>query len=278
MNDTDEPVTAGRPTLKHLILVPTGGLCNRLRAIASARRLAKQLKSRLSLVWEWGEFQEFFVPIPEIEIVQRAPDLGQKVIHHQPFRVARSHRRTIDVFSEIVEVHSGYIFYGNHERPSRLLSVIADDIPAPAGSVSARIETFSRERFQRTVGFHLRRTDHEMANRCSPDHLFISLGTTLVAEGRSLFLATDNEETRGKMARHFGQHLVVYPRSGIYENWPRGYHRVGLEDDIIDLFLLARTDYVVGSHGSSFSQVAIALNRSAKSFFLRLPQLMDSGG
>ena len=48
--------------LRRLSLVGTNGLCNRLRAIASARRLCAILSARCSIVWDWGEYTSLFEP------------------------------------------------------------------------------------------------------------------------------------------------------------------------------------------------------------------------
>jgi len=42
------------------------------------------------------------------------------------------------------------------------------------------------------------------------------------------------------------------------------------EDDLLDLFLLALTEYVLGSYWSSFSDIATAMNGSTRPKILKL--------
>src|SRR5262245_14328154 len=46
--------------LEHLILYPKGGLCNRMRAIASARRLCSRAGARCTIAWDWGDYRAVF--------------------------------------------------------------------------------------------------------------------------------------------------------------------------------------------------------------------------
>src|SRR5437867_3975326 len=49
-----------RPVLEHLVVDPMGGLCNRLRAIASARRLCAKAGARCTVIWDWGDYRTLF--------------------------------------------------------------------------------------------------------------------------------------------------------------------------------------------------------------------------
>src|SRR5450631_2348563 len=46
--------------LEHLILRPERGLCNRLRAIASAKRICAITGARCTIVWDWGDYGALF--------------------------------------------------------------------------------------------------------------------------------------------------------------------------------------------------------------------------
>src|SRR5260221_1407769 len=55
----------------------------------------------------------------------------------------------------------------------------------------------------------------------------------------------------------------LYPKNPkIAQRWPREFSLEEIIDDYVDLLLLASCNYVLGSKGSSYSRVAMALNRS----------------
>lgn len=62
--------------LRNFVLVPRAGLGNRLRAIASARRLCARCGIKCVVVWNWGDFHQLFISDPAIECI---PQLSRKM-------------------------------------------------------------------------------------------------------------------------------------------------------------------------------------------------------
>jgi len=246
--------------LKHLILSPQNGLCNRLRAIASARRICHRLSARCSVIWDWGDFWQFFAPLPDVRIVRLAPRCtpGEKRMHNFAYR-----QRFIDVRAATVRVRSGLAFWGSDEQPIRSTH-LTEYYPRPHVRLQETIERFAASHLRQAVGMHIRRTDNEKSIRLSPDRLFLDEASRIVAADKRIFLATDNLETEAMMVREFGTAIVTHPRRQLLEErWPRPeFDPIALEDDLVDLFLLSRTQYVLGSRWSSFSGLAMALNGS----------------
>lgn len=60
--------------LKHLIVIPTGGLCNRLRVIASVLKVVDTSKTKVEIFWHKNEecfcdFEDILQPIENVTIV-----------------------------------------------------------------------------------------------------------------------------------------------------------------------------------------------------------------
>jgi hypothetical protein len=277
--------------LQHLILIPRGGMCNRLRALASARRLKARADCRCTLIWEWGEFEHFFAPLPDVEVVNRSKigrlernlRLTLDVLLRRPARyhkyqptrwdrlLQRDASRSVDLRQPVVELHSGAIF-GGHDEPRLYFPDIRDWLPGLSPRLEEQVEEFRRRHLRGAVGFHIRRTDHQLSTRSSPDALFFARAAELIAAGRRIFLATDNTATERQMRARFGDSLVVYPKqTALAERWPRPFHPLAADEDLIDLFLLARCEFIVGCYGSSYTDFAIALNGSPQ-----CEQLMDT--
>jgi len=256
-----------RSVLQHLVLIPQSGLCNRLRAIASARRLCQRFAARCSIVWDWGDFWDLFTKVPDVEIIQNLPQ-PDKVARHQPRHVDPT--RTVDITVRTLQLHSGQIFWGSHESQIQLHQLV-EYVPRLNSRLQGIVDDFAKRNLQNTVGFHLRRTDQAQSILHSPDVLFFRKANEIISEGKKIFLATDNLKTIKKFRRKFGDMIIVYPkRTELEKRWPRPqFDQMAVEDDLIDLFLLVKSEYIIGSHFSSFSCMARALNGSPKSAILK---------
>jgi hypothetical protein len=239
-------------------------MCNRLRAIASARRLCTLLGAKCTVVWEWGNFWHFFAPILDLSIINtNSPKLENcvKILEYRG-------NRTLDVNETNVQLISSQLFWGNHESPINTRDVVPF-LPALHPQLKSLVIDYKAKYLQNTVGFHMRRADNIEAAKLSPDHLFIDYARKLIDRGMKIFLATDNLLTEKQMKQLFGDHVISHPKRRVLrQRWPRTFDRLMAEDDLIDLFLLAETEFVIGCRASSFSSVAIALNGSENCKFL----------
>lgn len=256
--------------LQHLIVRTQGGLCNRLRAIACARRLCQRTRAKCSLIWNWGDFWHFFAPLP-----------GLDVLNYQPLCLGRQPRigdlpndqRVVDVRASTVKIRAAHIFWGNDE-PKIDTTDVAPFVPRLHARLETLVEAFAAEKFTRAVGFHIRRTDNKLAIAGSPDELFLAEAERVIAGGWKIFLATDNLATEQMMIDRFGASIITYPRrQQLTARWPRpDFDATALDDDLLDLFLLARTNFVIGCQCSSYSGMAMALNGSPLCRKLELPE------
>jgi hypothetical protein len=250
------------PYLKKLVLVPNSGLCNRLRAIASARRLCRQFQAHCIIVWKGGNFYNFFSPAPDFEIVRVRPFKVQQREIHLPQE--QNPCRAVDVNVASVLLNSGYLFWGSHE--SRItIKDVAPFLPSVHPRLMNSVEAFFCTHLENAVGFHIRRADSRKSTEGSPDCMFDQCARELIDQGKKIFLATDNMVTEQRMKEIFKDKIIVYPKRGHMEHrWPRNFNKDATEDDLIDLLLLAKTEFVIGSYWSSFSGIAIALNGSPR--------------
>lgn len=261
--------------LEHLVIHPRGGLCNRLRAIASAKRLCAKTGARGTIVWDWGDYQALFDDDTEWIPYTEQMDWQQNVIipgyHHirhiHPQDGGTSENRRVPVTTHPhIAVISWYVFCAAEEP---LLKGSEEGVfpwfPKPHPSILEKVSAFTEARFSsHTAGVHIRRTDHKRAILRSPDEAYFKEGDRLVDKGYHLFLATDNEETRRMMQQRYGRNLIHYPKaSQMKQRWPRETSTTeDVIDDMVDLWLLAACEFIIGSATSSYSRVAILLNGS----------------
>ena len=78
-----------------IYIEPQAGLCNRMRAIASAYQIAKELNTKLCVVWLcnndcMAKFSDLYQAIPNIDIIEIPAILGvQTTVRYQKWKTKR---------------------------------------------------------------------------------------------------------------------------------------------------------------------------------------------
>lgn len=254
--------------LEHLITVPLAGLGNRMRVIASARRLCALHGARCTVMWNWGRPGLFFAAAPDVEWSESLDGTeGYTVVRHvgegkggrpeDRLVPTREHRRLI--------VHSCYVFSAREEGELSSESALKPWLPRPSEGVRRAAAEFKAQRLGgRVAGMHLRQTDNKKASACAPLATYLEEGRRLVGEGYRLFVAADNAAAKRALASAFGDRVVTYPGTEREaDRWPReSVSLFDLVQDLVEFHLLASCDLVVGSAGSSYSRLAAIYNGS----------------
>jgi len=256
--------------LRHLVLIPKGGLCNKMLAIACAKRLCKKVGALCTIVWDWADYRDLFDD-REVEWISEVPtellNSGYRIRHKFLKEGGNTSNRRVPLSTHnLVILTSSFIF--NAEEEPTLAHEDAIDLrawfPAPHTKVRQRMEDFAKSQpLSNAVGVHIRRTDNVRSIMGSPDSLYFHEIDTRIPDTRPLFLATDNDHTRMLMKQRYGDRIVEYLKNPrLVKRWPRRFSLSDTIDDLVDLHLLASCESVIGSAYSSFSKVAIMLNGS----------------
>ena len=264
--------------LEHLVVVPKYGLGNRMRVIASAKRLCQITQAQCTLVWNWPGYDTLFQKDPLLEVISEIPrDIAAKyqvmcMKSEKEGGSPETRRIPLDQYRCLI-VHSCFAFCSiNDEKPLTEVD-LRNWFPQPSDGLRKRAAEFRDAKLSNLniVGLHMRRTDNKESLRDSPDDLFVKEINSLIQNGLMAFLATDNRETEEPMRARFGESVIFYPKNPCLTfRWPRrAFDLAETIDDYMDLLLLASCDYVLGSSGSSFSMVAMALNGSPECRSLR---------
>jgi hypothetical protein len=255
--------------MKHLILIGDGGLCNQLRAMASAKRLCALYNARCTFLWQWGRLEELFEPDPNVHIITELPKDPENYTYYNTFIQSQNGSELTQEFDfrhqSNVIIEACQIFNDRSEAKITLKDLI-NFLPKPSPSVLATVADFSKKHFdgKRVVGVHIRRTDNLNSIQMSPDHLFISKIQKLIHAGYKIFLATDNQQTLSEYLHKFPKDIITYEKQGsLNVRWPKQqFNFEETREDLVDLLLLSSCEYVVGCHWSSYSRTAMALNGS----------------
>ncbi len=121
------------------------------------------------------------------------------------------------------------------------------------------------------VGVHIRRTDHEIAIQNSPTEAFIeAIESEIQArENTHFYLACDDMMEKQTILRRFGSQRII-----TQENIPLNRDSLeGIWYACIDFFALSRTEKILGSYSSSFSDEASEIHKIQRLNVVRKPTL-----
>lgn len=259
-----------------LIVEPIGGLANRMRVIASALWLQKQMNCELKCIW--NENYELnapinkllkeinglsFIPKPKRWKYLKSTNQRNNIKRHIANIVNKS--LSIDYCIKqkdftryvwknkinIAEVAGSYknlyiqtceefgdnnLEFDKFEPVSDLVSVIENII----------------SKFSTTIGLHIRRNDNELSIKHSPLELFINQVEEEILTNRkaTFYLSTDDPIVEKIFKEKFDSQIISHKKE-FNRNTLKG-----MQDAVIDLFCLSKTLKIYGSYWSSFSDVA----------------------
>lgn len=251
-----------------ITLYPYGGLCNRLRALASALTLTRETGEALRVFWhlhpECGAaFESLFEPLTDCEL-RNVPSLPFRWERRRPrnFHLPVLLRRLTGVRSiddyaprqgDFASLRADsrrhtYVSSCHALQPRRSFSPFR-----PVAEIQERTDALTAQFAPTTYGIHIRRGDHTYCYEHSPLSLFEDkIAEILTAEPEArFFLATDSEEVRSTLRERFGTHILFQEQGELSRESTEGM-RVA----VTDLFALARTRKIFGSAASTYSETA----------------------
>ncbi len=265
--------------MKKITFVPVGGLANRMRSMASAVALAKNKKCEVDIMWfcDWAlnaPFSEIFKPFSIDGVSVCEAGFLRGLLYDRPrkrnFHLPRLFQKFYydfciyeDQIGEIREnnprllpvetAKRSYIasFYQFEAYETSLLHTLFRPVDVVMSEVDRRCRQFS----EYTVGVHVRRTDHQMSTNESPMELFFDVLDKELAihADMCIYLATDSEDVKAEMREHYGDRIITASSAADRDSVG------GIRDGVVDMYVLARTEKIYGSAGSTFSEMAATL-------------------
>ncbi|WP_125411797.1 hypothetical protein [Leeuwenhoekiella sp. MAR_2009_132] len=257
-------------------LIPVNGLCNRLRAIASAYVITKDNNTQLNVYWEKNDdvgcsYSDLFDPIPffNIEELTKQPYVyreGYKLNLYLPDFLRRIFGQRIWSAHKAEEnLNKNFdfkiFFRSNSWVWISSYNILSKKIPAdysifkPNSSVTLKLNEQLKLFSSSTIGIHIRRTDNTASIKKSPLKKFEERIRNEIEKDPnvSFFLATDDKFVIEKFRAQFGNRILtqgtVLNRNSL----------AGMVESAVDLFCLSNTKKIIGSYWSSFSTVASKL-------------------
>lgn len=245
-----------------LSIVSVGGLCNRMRVMASVMELAEELGCKAFFLWVKmpdmnASFHDLFKNYPaKVVVVKRAGRVFKAIDFLKKhwkgtiiddnfvysYIKGKGQEWKISLKGQSLLVHTCENLTGTENYKS---FIPTDAIISKADK---RIDV-------NTVGVHIRRTDNEKSRIYSPTEVFIDVMNRELSQNpeTKFYLATDDEEEEKYLKSFFGDKILTYKKRTIDRNDPHG-----IEDALVDLVNLSNCVKIFGSYFSSFSDTAAA--------------------
>ena len=263
-----------------LIVQPMGGLANRMRVIGRLRVLANKAHVPMEVLWVsnsdvGAKWCEIFEEPVDFTIREQSGSYQHEyffakwyknIIHHVwawmhrytwlPYNIVEkldedtSEEGLQRLFDRwIAQLQAGKILYistGDYLGENYDTSIFR-----PIATLQKEIDSYLPSD-KEVYGIHIRRTDNTWAKEASPLELFENkVVSILKKEPKALFyLASDDADTIAHFQKRFGDAILSRPKTF-------GRTSVqGIQDAIIEMWLLTKTKMIYGSFYSSYSGMA----------------------
>lgn len=264
---------------RQMLLVPSGGLGNRMRVLACAVTMMEKLPGRLDVVWFRhsglnASFASLFEPVDDDRLHLCEGGWFEALLWERPrrnnlfvprlfqrflFRARLYEQYVTPLFRQGFDFRAwasqGNVYMATYTRFFPYEKTTLQRLFVPVARLRERVDRCCKAFSSHTVGVHVRRTDHADAIAESPLELFyVQLDKEIVdcADTR-IYLASDSEEVKAEMKARYGARLLCSDRQA-----DRGTQE-GIEDGIVEMYVLSRTKTIYGSYLSSFSEIAAEL-------------------
>lgn len=268
-----------------LMMIPSGGLANRMRAIASAYAMTQNTGNRLQIVWfqDWAlnaPFEAVFMPSPLLCL--REATVTDKLLFDRarkknlwlpalPQRLLFEHKLHEDEIWPLMTERFDFASWSVDKRcymsnymdfypyDSTILHELFVPVKDISDAVSRNLDSLSSPH---TIGIHIRRTDHLISIDKSPTELFVDKIKQEIERNidTMVFLATDSNDVKDELKTVFGNRVVTPSEEARRDDIE------GIKAGLVDMYTLAATSRIYGSAGSSFSKMASRIGGIELSF------------
>ncbi len=260
------------------VFVPVGGLANRMRAISSAIEFAQKNERTIEIIWfqDYGmgaPFYKLFQPMNIAGVTIRDANFIDYFLYDRPrkknffipciFQSLLFNKRIYEnSFDFLLKSSFNFNSLSKHQRlfmasfyafypvvhPFKIFN--------PLSEIQGKIEQIISSFSSRTIGVHIRRTDNIESIVNSPLSLFITKMQAAIDENpqTDFYLATDSNEVKEELIRKFPNKIkttnLVLRRDSLE----------GIQNAVVELYVLSNTKEIWGSFNSSFSETSAQIS------------------
>jgi len=237
------------------------GLCNRLKRLVSLMRFSDYFNKKLYVRWKKTFeakccFSDLFET--ELQLTSKLPKgiFSNVYISGWNFWILPS-----EVQGETVKINNNFFWKPIDHKYQNIPKVLQKEFLkyfnqlTPVKKLKDTIKKNSKKITKNTVGVHIRRGDFikKYGPEMHADYKFMKAMDKLIQKNPKVnfFLATDSKDTEVLFKRRYGKKIFTYKKRSLNRN-----NKEGVQDALVDLLLLSKTNHIIGSHRSTFSEVA----------------------
>ena len=254
-------------------IIPTGGLCNRMRAMATGIAIARHFHSTPVVYWNNSQglkanFYDLFKKVSNDVIIIENSDWLHNIkdtksyILRWPllwmkynklfFNYNMLKKKKRNVLSQINNEDKNLLLVSCHPMCEQL------DIASlfvPIDEIQHEIDKIVQQFSQRTIGVHIRRTDNIESINSSPISAFERMIEIELRKDTNthFYIASDDNSVKSLFQKKYPQNVIT-----IFEDTSRNTYE-GMRFAVVDLYCLSKTSYIIGSYYSSYSHIASVL-------------------
>ena len=254
---------------------PIGGLCNRMRVIASAYQLIQPMGGKLIVKWTANEelncpAKALFSLPRDIRVVdvEGGDNLAAKLAY---YRLRLGYRNRVSNDQVMAAKQTGNLvpqdktYYETCETFHKDSRDVDCSIFTPAPELEAlarqKVQAMTQGGQHPVIGLHIRRTDHSVSIQQSPTELFCQVLEARLKENPNtrFYLATDDASVRKFFADTYNRNKEI-----VFFNDSETLGRdtpEGIKAAFVELLTLSMTERIYGSCGSSYTDMAAAMGK-----------------
>ncbi|MCH5238908.1 MAG: hypothetical protein J1F38_01670 [Muribaculaceae bacterium] len=263
-----------------IVIVPQGGIANRIRAIASAYQLSVETNKPLKVVWCANK--EIKADLNDIIDTTDLPfEISKKgeLLYNLTYEIPRKRNFFLSSIFQFFSKNK-FIFqigsnpsFPSEEEFLKLTTENDSDIVILSGlefydydpSIIKNLFKVTKEVEKRKLeilngnkpllGLHIRRTDNKESIENSPLELFEEEIKKALAENKNIqfFLASDDQDVKNYLSNQYSKNIVYNPNKADRNS------KEGIIDAMAELEILSGCKIILGSFYSSFSEIAAQL-------------------
>ena len=253
----------------------SSGLSNRIKSLVSVIKLAEENNSDYKVKWDILDnynknnhilncsFEKLFEN--NIEIKQIKEDY--KIYNHHCLSVSDKDNipKNFNTFKSNLKKKTMTL----NDRFNRNIDLMYNKIPDNIKikyinyfkilklnkDLQEKVDNFSKNFNEHTISIHIRSWNRKNEeSRKSLFNLNKYIDTLNKYPDKNFYLSSDSQDVLNKLKDIYKDRLIYYPRQNKLDN-SRDYPE-GIQEDLIELYLLSKNKFIIGSHFSTFTEVA----------------------
>lgn len=264
----------------HIVIIPKQGFCNRLRALASAHILSTYLQTKSFVNWipeECCNVQYHDVFLSPIETLDLQSLHGKRYFYNPTV-----HTNVVLENRDIVNNLDYLVIEGGHEFKHPDMSVFTfiklkhiyykslSFVP----NIQNYVDSYITSKFTQCdniIGVHFRdyiekydKADGRVFSKQSPLKLFIDRMNIIVKGNKNIkfFLSTNTTKAVNELKKNFPGIVITFDDINCDKN--ERNHKEPILNAVINMLLLSKCQFIIGTHFSSFSDESCFFNMCTK--------------